>query len=133
MYRDIQEPMLNAAQEQFGSNPFQALGAGGNASTGSGNDATSGQPPQTGENSSPMPNPWQPNTTSSSSTTTSAPSSGSALFTSPGIFYYNFRFSYENLMKIFFYHCKVPFFTEKFSVAKNCCRGIEKYASLLHL
>merc|ERR1711935_852295 len=30
MYRDIQEPMLNAAQEQFGSNPFQALG-GNNA------------------------------------------------------------------------------------------------------
>merc|ERR1719309_481797 len=25
MYRDIQEPMLNAAQDQFGSNPFQAL------------------------------------------------------------------------------------------------------------
>jgi len=85
MYRDIQEPMLNAAQEQFGSNPFQALGAGGNASTGSGNDATSGQPPQTGENSSPMPNPWQPPNTTSSSSTTSAPSSGSALFTSPGM------------------------------------------------
>merc|ERR1712213_115470 len=33
MYRDIQEPMLNAAQDQFDSNPFQALGgnsAGGN-------------------------------------------------------------------------------------------------------
>ena len=25
MYRDIQEPMLNAAQEQFGSNPFASL------------------------------------------------------------------------------------------------------------
>lgn len=25
MYRDIQEPMLNAAQEQFGSNPFTVL------------------------------------------------------------------------------------------------------------
>ena len=25
MYTDIQEPMLNAAQEQFGGNPFAAL------------------------------------------------------------------------------------------------------------
>ena len=25
MYQDIQEPMLNAAQEQFGQNPFAAL------------------------------------------------------------------------------------------------------------
>lgn len=49
MYRDIQEPMLNAAQEQFGSNPFQALGGGNNSST--------SQPP-TGENSAPLPNPW---------------------------------------------------------------------------
>ena len=35
MYRDIQEPMLNAAQEQMGSNPFQALG-GNNAGSNSG-------------------------------------------------------------------------------------------------
>lgn len=28
MYRDIQEPMLNAATEQFGSNPFAGLGSG---------------------------------------------------------------------------------------------------------
>merc|ERR1712242_423599 len=32
MFRNIQEPMLDAAQNQFGSNPFQALGgAGANA------------------------------------------------------------------------------------------------------
>lgn len=33
MYRDIQEPMLNAASEQFGVNPFSNLvsGSGGGA------------------------------------------------------------------------------------------------------
>ena len=46
MYRDIQEPMLNAAQEQFGSNPFQAL-AGSRPSQSA-----------TGEHSGPLPNPW---------------------------------------------------------------------------
>ena len=50
MYRDIQEPMLNAAQDQFGSNPFQAL-SGNNSST----------PQQTtDENTAPLPNPWGP-------------------------------------------------------------------------
>merc|ERR1712212_740052 len=47
MYRDIQEPMLNAAQEQVGSNPFQAL-SGNNSGTTTG---TTGQP------SAPLPNP----------------------------------------------------------------------------
>merc|ERR1719189_178514 len=74
---------MNAAQEQMGSNPFQALS--GNNSSG-----TSGQP-STGENSAPLPNPWGGNTasttsgstgTSSSSTTSST---GSGLFTSPGM------------------------------------------------
>ena len=32
MYRDIQEPMLNAAQEQFGSNPFASLVGNSSAS-----------------------------------------------------------------------------------------------------
>ena len=50
MYRDIQEPMLNAAQEQFGSNPFQALGGGNNQQQS--NTGTSG------ETAAPMPNPW---------------------------------------------------------------------------
>ena len=57
MYRDIQEPMLNAAQEQFGSNPFQALGGGaGGSGSASQNNASSGQ--GTGENTAPLPNPW---------------------------------------------------------------------------
>jgi len=82
MYRDIQEPMLNAAQEQVGSNPFQALS--GN------NSGTSGQP-ATGENSAPLPNPWGGNAAPAGSTAPSTGSSstssstGSALFTSPGM------------------------------------------------
>ena len=84
MYRDIQEPMLNAAQEQFSSNPFQALG--------SGNSENSSQP--TGENSAPLPNPWgggggNSATSSSGSTSTTSTNSGStnpaSMFTSPGM------------------------------------------------
>ena len=64
MYRDIQEPMLNAAQDQFGSNPFQAL-AGNSDSGGESNQLS------TDENSAPLPNPW--------SSQSSNPSSGSVL------------------------------------------------------
>lgn len=52
MYRDIQEPMLDAAQNQFGSNPFQALG--GNNAAGSAQQRQQ----QSGENAAPLPNPW---------------------------------------------------------------------------
>jgi len=85
MYRDIQEPMLNAAQEQFGSNPFQALSGGAN-NAGSGNS---------GENAAPMPNPWgggSSTTTSGSTSGTNTTSSssgggntGASLFSSPGM------------------------------------------------
>lgn len=81
MYRDIQEPMLNAAQDQFSSNPFQALG---------GQAENSSQP--TGENSAPLPNPWGgsgSSTSGSTSTTNSTSGSGSSnpasMFTSPGM------------------------------------------------
>merc|ERR1711860_253692 len=81
MYRDVQEPMLNAAQDQFSSNPFQALG---------GQAENSSQP--TGENSAPLPNPWGGSASSSSgstSTTNSTSGSGSSnpasMFTSPGM------------------------------------------------
>jgi ubiquilin len=57
MYRDIQEPMLNAAQEQFGSNPFQAL-AGGRQNSSQNNSAASGGS---------VPNPWAPPATTQSS------------------------------------------------------------------
>ncbi|KAF0871413.1 UBQL1 protein, partial [Crocuta crocuta] len=50
MYTDIQEPMLSAAQEQFGGNPFASLVS--NTSSGEGS-----QPSRT-ENRDPLPNPW---------------------------------------------------------------------------
>ncbi|XP_068032657.1 ubiquilin-1 isoform X5 [Anomalospiza imberbis] len=73
MYTDIQEPILNAAQEQFGGNPFASLVS--NASAG-GNS----QPSRT-ENRDPLPNPWapQPNSqTSTTNTSASGESSGSS-------------------------------------------------------
>ncbi len=81
MYRDIQEPMLNAAQEQFGSNPFQALS--GSQQRQENSDATAG------ENAAPMPNPWGGAATtssgSSSTSTSTTASSGGAIFSSPGM------------------------------------------------
>ncbi|XP_060618124.2 ubiquilin-1 [Anolis sagrei] len=64
MYTDIQEPMLNAAQEQFGGNPFASLVSNST----SGGDS---QPSRT-ENRDPLPNPWAPQ-----SGTQSSPGSGS--------------------------------------------------------
>ncbi|XP_044301663.1 ubiquilin-1 [Varanus komodoensis] len=64
MYTDIQEPMLNAAQEQFGGNPFASLVS----NSSSGGDS---QPSRT-ENRDPLPNPWAPQ-----SSTQNSPSSGS--------------------------------------------------------
>ncbi|XP_056141872.1 ubiquilin-4 isoform X2 [Lampris incognitus] len=55
MYTDIQEPMFSAAREQFGSNPFSALG--------SNTDSSRAQPSRT-ENREPLPNPWGPPATS---------------------------------------------------------------------
>lgn len=48
IYRDVQEPMLNAFSEQFSRNPFSGLV-----------DNSSGPNPQQGaENRDPLPNPW---------------------------------------------------------------------------
>ncbi|XP_051498802.1 ubiquilin-1 isoform X4 [Apus apus] len=63
MYTDIQEPMLNAAQEQFGGNPFASLVS--NASPGG-----DSQPSRT-ENRDPLPNPWAPQSSSQTATSTS--------------------------------------------------------------
>ncbi|KAJ7411272.1 Ubiquilin-1 [Pitangus sulphuratus] len=63
MYTDIQEPMLNAAQEQFGGNPFASLVS----NESSGGDS---QPSRT-ENRDPLPNPWAPQSSSQNSTSTS--------------------------------------------------------------
>ncbi|XP_009462328.1 PREDICTED: ubiquilin-1 [Nipponia nippon] len=69
MYTDIQEPMLNAAQEQFGGNPFASLVS--NASTGG-----DSQPSRT-ENRDPLPNPWAPQSSLQTSTTTTSTSGDS--------------------------------------------------------
>jgi len=90
MYRDIQEPMLNAAQDQFGSNPFQALSGGSN---------NAGQQ-QTSENAAPLPNPWGGSGSGSGSTAAAgsggsgsaaasaaagSAATGGSLFNSPGM------------------------------------------------
>ncbi|XP_042552152.1 ubiquilin-1 isoform X1 [Dipodomys spectabilis] len=59
MYTDIQEPMLSAAQEQFGGNPFASLVSSTSSGEGS-------QPSRT-ENRDPLPNPWAPQASQSSS------------------------------------------------------------------
>ncbi|TRY56862.1 hypothetical protein DNTS_013952 [Danionella cerebrum] len=75
MYTDIQEPMFSAAREQqFGNNPFSALG---------GNGENPGAQPSRTENREPLPNPWGPpdstasTTSSGTATTTSSTSSSS--------------------------------------------------------
>lgn len=80
MYRDIQEPMLNAATEQFGRNPFSGLV-----------DANSdGSNPQQGtENRDPLPNPWSPPSSTQSTpraaddSTTPAANVGNSNVTNP--------------------------------------------------
>uniref|UniRef100_A0A3Q3K1K9 Ubiquilin-4 n=1 Tax=Monopterus albus TaxID=43700 RepID=A0A3Q3K1K9_MONAL len=86
MYTDIQEPMFSAAREQFGSNPFSALGG----------SSESGAQPSRTENREPLPNPWGPpnssnpsesggSTTGSTSTTGgSNPSVSNPLGINPG-------------------------------------------------
>ncbi|KAI2654915.1 Ubiquilin-4 [Labeo rohita] len=98
MYTDIQEPMFSAAREQFGNNPFSALG---------GNTDNPGTQPSRTENREPLPNPWGPpdtaaTTTSGTATTTSSTTSsttpsvsnplgisssslGNGMFNSPGM------------------------------------------------
>lgn len=81
MYRDVQEPVLNAMGP---SNPFQALSNANNGATA----------PSTAENNDPAPNPWAAGGTSSpattaastgSGTTAGAPANAGSMFTSPGM------------------------------------------------
>lgn len=76
MYTDIQEPMLNAAQEQFGGNPFATVGSSSSSGEGT-------QPSRT-ENRDPLPNPWAPppTTQTPATTTTTTTSSGTVSGTS---------------------------------------------------
>jgi len=73
IYRDIQEPMLNAATEGMGRNPFQSLAGG------------TGTSQQGHLNSEPLPNPWASGqgsaagSSGSSSANNSAPSAGSSM------------------------------------------------------
>jgi len=69
MYRDIQEPMLDAVQEsRLAGNPFAGL-VSGNAPAGT---DPSQQSQQGVENRDPLPNPWVPNATPATNTTTGA-------------------------------------------------------------
>ena len=80
MYTELQEPMLNAAQEQFGSNPFAELARGNSSS----NNSTQGT-----EVRDPLPNPWAPRstaTTTSSNTTGTTTSSDSTAASGGGLF-----------------------------------------------
>ncbi|XP_077972160.1 ubiquilin-1-like [Styela clava] len=83
MYTDVQEPMLNAAQEQFGGNPFASLIQNSNNSSGD-NNAQRGV-----ENTEPLPNPWGGSGTRSTAATTTTPTTGSSTNTSssaaPGV------------------------------------------------
>ncbi|RXN00777.1 Ubiquilin-1 [Acipenser ruthenus] len=74
MYTDIQEPMLNAAQEQFGGNPFASL---------VNNLAAGGSQPSRTENRDPLPNPWAPPAASSQTTPSSTSSSASTATAAP--------------------------------------------------
>jgi len=64
MYTELQEPMLNAAAEQFGSNPFAELA--NSASMTASNNSSTTQPGT--EVRDPLPNPWAPRTNSATST-----------------------------------------------------------------
>lgn len=66
LYRDIQEPLMNATSEQFGRNPFSGLVD---------NNPTGANPQQGTENREPLPNPWGGGggNTGSTATTGAAP------------------------------------------------------------
>ncbi|XP_059179666.1 ubiquilin-1-like [Physella acuta] len=79
MYRDIQEPMMSAAQETMGSNPFASLVSN-----------TSGENTQQGrENRDPLPNPWgspPASTTGSAANVTPGETTTTAgMFNTPGM------------------------------------------------
>ncbi|RMX38963.1 hypothetical protein pdam_00022506 [Pocillopora damicornis] len=86
MYTDIQEPMLNATQEQLQraqNNPFAALFGGTSASGVTSNQSSN--PQQGTENTSPLPNPWSatPQPSQPLVPQTSTPSSASMATTTP--------------------------------------------------
>ncbi|KAK7476132.1 hypothetical protein BaRGS_00032625 [Batillaria attramentaria] len=74
MYRDIQEPMMNAAQESLGSNPFASLVNSG---------AGTGNMQQGRENTDPLPNPWAPTSAGSGTATTGTTTASTTPTTTP--------------------------------------------------
>merc|ERR1712176_397113 len=83
LYTDVQEPMLNAAEEQMRSQ-FRQDGTTGVAPV--------RENPQRGtENVAPLPNPWNPNAPATSSSTTSAFNRNFAF--SPAFFTMSFMFT----------------------------------------
>lgn len=83
LYRDVEEPMMNAARDSFGRNPFSGL-FGNNAAPGT--DTTNRQAGT--ENTEPLPNPWAPRsstaTPSSATTTTTATTASTSSSTTSG-------------------------------------------------
>ncbi|KAM6959135.1 ubiquilin-4-like [Aplochiton taeniatus] len=75
MYTDIQEPMFSAAREQFGNNPFSALGG----------NADSGVQPARTENREPLPNPWGPPSSNPSESGGTPGSTGTTPSTNPSV------------------------------------------------
>ncbi|EDV27016.1 uncharacterized protein TRIADDRAFT_63757 [Trichoplax adhaerens] len=88
MYSDIQEPMMNAAQEMNeqmrssytnpGSNPFSSLLGGAGTQTQPQSQQPSSSPSSTPAGTSPVPNPWENRSTAPGSTST-------GMFQSPGM------------------------------------------------
>lgn len=58
MYTELQEPIMNAAQEQFGGNPFASLLESGGVQSGGQSEGGQTQSSQGRENRNPLPNPW---------------------------------------------------------------------------
>lgn len=85
MYRDVHEPMMNAAQETIAGNPFAALSSSGSNST---SNTQQGR-----ENTDPLPNPWGGSSTGSSTGTSTGTSTGGTggspaggqIFNTPGM------------------------------------------------
>ncbi|XP_075700024.1 ubiquilin-4 [Rhinoderma darwinii] len=75
MYTDIQEPMFSAAREQFGNNPFSAMG---------GSEGSAAQPLRT-ENREPLPNPWNPSSPQSQPPTSEGNSSSTTSQSAPTV------------------------------------------------
>jgi len=61
LYTDVQEPMMNAAQEGFGAaNPFGNLSSTSSATSTSATSTTTATTSSNAENTQPLPNPWAP-------------------------------------------------------------------------